>query len=63
MYLQAPQGQCEHGRQKYKDLYGNRDKKLKKIIIYEKFSNTKLNFIAIVGSFLPVWLFSRSDAI
>ena len=30
---QVPQAQCEHGRQKYKDLYGNPDKKLKKIII------------------------------
>ena len=30
---QAPQAQCEHGRQKYKDLYGNPDKKLKKRII------------------------------
>ena len=30
---QALQAQCEHGRQKYKDLYGNPDKKLKKIII------------------------------
>ena len=30
---QAPQAQCDHGRQKYKDLYGNPDKKLKKIII------------------------------
>ena len=29
---QAPQAQCEHGRQKYKDLCGNPDKKLKKII-------------------------------
>ena len=33
VYPQAPQAQCEHGRQKYKDLYGNPDKKLKKIII------------------------------
>ena len=30
---QAPQAQCEHGRQKYKDLYGKPDKKLKKIIM------------------------------
>ena len=30
---QAPQAQCEHGSQKYKDLYGNPDKKLQKIII------------------------------
>ena len=30
---QAPQAQCKHGRQKYKDLYENPDKKLKKIII------------------------------
>ena len=31
--LRAPQAQCELGRQKYKDLYGNPEKKLKKIII------------------------------
>ena len=30
---QVPQAQCEHGRQKYKDLYENSAKKLKKIII------------------------------
>ena len=30
---QAPKAQCEQGRQKYKDLYENPDKKLKKIII------------------------------
>ena len=29
---QVPQAQCEHGLQKCKDLYGNPDKKLKKII-------------------------------
>ena len=30
---QAFQAQCERGQQKYKDLYWNPDKKLKKIII------------------------------
>ena len=30
---QAPHAQCEHGQQKYKDLYGNPDKRLKKIIV------------------------------
>ena len=30
---QAPQAKCEHDQQKYKDLYWNHDKKLKKIII------------------------------
>ena len=30
---QPPQAQCEHGRQKYKDLYEYPDKTLKKIII------------------------------
>ena len=33
MQAQAPQAQCDHGRQKYKDLCENPDKKLKKIII------------------------------
>ena len=28
----ASQAQCEHGRQKYKDLYGNPDKKLKDVV-------------------------------
>ena len=32
---QALQAQCEHGRQKYKDLYENPDKKLKKIVIWK----------------------------
>ena len=32
MQAQAPQAQCEHGWQKYKDLCENPDKKLKKII-------------------------------
>ena len=38
----------------YKDLYGNPDKRLKKIIILKKFSIMKRNLIAIVGSFLPL---------
>ena len=59
----VPQAQCEHGRQKYKHLYENPNKKLIKKIVYEKTSIKKPNLIAIVDSFLPVWLFSRSDAI
>ena len=46
--LQVPQAQCEHGQQKYKDLYGNPDKNLKKIIIWKKISIKKPNL-------LPLW--------
>ena len=55
---QASQAQREHGQQKYKDLYGNPDKKLKTISILKKFSIKKPNLIANVGNVLPVWLFS-----
>ena len=48
---QAPQAQCEHGRQKYKDLYGNPDEKLKKIIIRKKSQLKSLNV-------LPLWIAS-----
>ena len=52
-----------HGWQTYKDLYENSDKKFKNIIIRKKIWIKKPNFIAIMDSFLPVWLFSRSYAI
>ena len=48
---QAPQAQCKHGRQKYKDLYGNPDKKLKKIIIRK---NSQLKSLTL----LPSWVAS-----
>ena len=48
---QGPQAQCEHGRQKYKDLYGNPDKKLKKIIVREKSQLKSLTL-------LPLWIAS-----
>ena len=46
---QVPQAQCEHGRQKYKDLYGNPDKNLKKIIIWLKSQLKSLTS-------LPLWI-------
>ena len=58
----VPQAQCEHGRQKYKDLCENPDK-MQEDNYMKKTSIKKPNLIAIVDSFLPVWLFSRSDAI
>ena len=48
---QVPQAQCEHGRQKCKDLHGNPDKKLKKIIIWKK---SQLKSLAL----LPLWVAS-----
>ena len=52
-YSQAPQSQCEHGRQKYQDLYGNPDKKLKKIIIWKKSQLKSLNVLLLwIASFL-----------
>ena len=51
--LQAPQAQCEHGRQKYKGLYGNPDKKLKKIIIWRNSQLKSLTLLPLrVASFL-----------
>ena len=65
-YLQAPtqglQPQCAHGQQEYKDLYGNADKRLKKIIILTHSQLKSLTLLRL-GSFLPVWLFPRSDPI
>ena len=50
---QAPQAQCEHGRQKYKDLYGNPDKKLKKIITRKNSQLKSLTLLPLlIASFL-----------
>ena len=51
LFPQVPQAQCEHGRQKCKDLYENPDKKLKKIIIWKKFQLKSLTR-------LPSWIAS-----
>ena len=46
---QVPQAQCEHGRQKYKDLYGNAHKKLKgKSTVLKKVSLNRKFFTCIV---------------
>ena len=48
---QVPQAQCEHDRRKYKDLFGNPDKKLQKINIWKPSQLKSLTL-------LPTWVTS-----
>ena len=57
-----PKLSVRESQQKYKDLYGNPDKRPEKIIL-RKNSQLKPNLIDIVGRFLPVWFFPDSTRI
>ena len=52
-----PKLRLRESLQKYKNLYGNPDKRPEKTILRKQKSIKKPNLIAIVGRFLPGWSF------